>query len=118
MWQTARFIQKKQRNKLHTVSWDGIANSSDTNKAYGNFTEIFGSLYGKCFPKKIKLKPQKYNNFSITSEIKKLFKRKQKLYEKFFKNEIKKVRTYINLKKVALNPLNVSLKVFIIRVKY
>ena len=52
---------------LRTVSRDSITNSSDTNKAYDNFIEIFGPLYDECFPeKKIKLKPQKYNNPWIT----------------------------------------------------
>ena len=71
------------------------------------------------FPKKkIKLKPQKYNNPWINKGIKKSSKRKQKLYEKFLKNRMTKMRSYINLTKVFLNPLNVSLKGFIIRVKY
>ena len=68
--------------------------------------------------KKIKLKSQKYNNPWITKGIKKSSKRKQKLYEKFLKNRNEKMRSYINLTKVFLNPLNVSLKGFIIRVKY
>ena len=74
--------------KLHTGSWDSITNSSDRNKAYDNFIEFFSSLYDECFPKKkIKLKPQKYNNSWITKGIKKSFKRKQKLYEKFLKKQ-------------------------------
>ena len=61
----------KFKYKLRTVSWDSITNSSDTNKAYDNFIEIFSSLYDECFPKKkIKLKPQKYNNPSITKGTK------------------------------------------------
>ena len=63
---------------------------------------IFSSLYDKCFPKKkIKLKPQKYNNPWITKGIKKSSKRKQKLYEKFLKNRNEKneklYKSYINL---------------------
>ena len=53
----------KFKYKLGTVSWESITNSSDTNKAYDNFIEIFSSLYDECFPKKkTKLKPQKYDN--------------------------------------------------------
>ena len=82
---------EKFKYKLRTISWDSITNSSDTNKAYDNFIEIFSSLYDECFPKKkIKLKPRKYNNPWITKGIKKLSKRKQKLYKKFLKNENKK----------------------------
>ena len=82
---------EKFKCKLRTVSWDCITNSSDTNKAYDNFIEIFSSLYDECFPrKKIKLKPQNYNNPWITKGIKKSSKRKQKLYEKFLKNRNEK----------------------------
>ena len=82
---------EKFKYKLRTISWDSITNSSDTNKAYDNFIEIFSSLYDECFPKKkIKLKPRKYNNPWITKGIKKLSKRKQKLYKKFLKNENEK----------------------------
>ena len=73
---------EKFKYKLRTVSLDSITNSSDTNKAYDNFIEIFRSLYDECFPKKkIKLKPQKYNNPWINKGIKKSSKRKQKLCE-------------------------------------
>ena len=51
---------EKFKYKLRSVSWDSITNSSDTNKAYDNFIEIFSSLYDECFPKnKIKSKPEK-----------------------------------------------------------
>ena len=43
---------EKFKYKLRTVSWDNITNSSDTNKAYDNFIEIFSSLCDECFPKK------------------------------------------------------------------
>ena len=43
---------EKFKYELHTVSWDSITNSSDTNKAYDNFIEIFSSIYDECFPKK------------------------------------------------------------------
>ena len=110
---------EKFRYKLRTVSWDIITNSSDTNKAYDNFIEIFSSLFDECFPKKkIELKPQKYNNPWINKGIKKSSKRKQKLYEKFLKNRNEKNKKLYKSYKVFLNPLNVSLKGFIIRVKY
>ena len=106
--------------KLRTVSCGSITNFSDTNKAYDNFFESFSSLYDECFPKKkIKLKLQKYNNPWITKGIRKSSKRKQKLFEEFFlKTEMKKMRSYLNLTKVFLNQLYVTLKGFIIRVKY
>ena len=108
---------EKFKYKLRTVSWDYITNFSDMDKTYDNFIEFFSSLYDECFPKKkIKLKPQKYNNPRMTKGIKKSSKRKQKLYKKFLKN--RNERSYINLTKVFLNPVNVSLKGFIIRVKY
>ena len=69
---------EKFRFKLRTVIRDSITNSSDMNKAYDNFIEIFSSLFDDFFPKKkMKLKPQKYNNPRITKGIKKSSKRKQ-----------------------------------------
>ena len=111
---------EKFKYKLRTVSCGSITNFSDTNKAYDNFFESFSSLYDECFPKKkIKLKLQKYNNPWITKGIRKSSKRKQKLFEEFFlKTEMKKMRSYLNLTKVFLNQLYVTLKGFIIRVKY
>ena len=79
---------EKFKYKLRTVSWDSITNSSDTNKAYDNFIEIFSSLYDECFPKKkIKLKPQKYNNPWITKRIKKLSKKKTEIVRKNLKKQ-------------------------------
>ena len=91
---------EKFKFKLPTVSWDSITNSSDTNKAYDNFIEIFSSLFDEYFPKKkIELKPQKYNNPWITKRIKKSSKRKQKLYENFFENRNEKnVKLYKSYK--------------------
>ena len=87
---------EKFKYKLRTVSWDSITNSADANNAYDNFIEIFSSFYDECFPKKkINLKPQKYNNPWITKGIKKLSKRKQKLYEKFLKNRNEKKKEII-----------------------
>ena len=43
---------EKFKYNLRTVSWDSITNSSDKNKAYDNFIEIFSSFYDECFPKK------------------------------------------------------------------
>ena len=63
-------VEKFKYNQRNVI-WDSITNSSDTNKAYDNFIEIFSSLYDECFPKKkIKLKPCKYNNPQITKGIK------------------------------------------------
>ena len=82
---------EKFKYKLRTVSWESFTNSSDTNKAYDNFIEIFSSVYDECFPKKkIKLKAQKYNSPWITKGIKKSSKKTQKLYEKFLKNRNEK----------------------------
>ena len=92
---------------MRNVTWDSITKSSDTNKAYDCFNEIFSSLYDKCFPKnKIKLKPQKYDNPWMTKKMKESSKRNQKLYEKFLTNRNKNKISYINLTKVFLNPLN------------
>ena len=98
---------QKLKYKLRTVIWGSITNSSDTNTEYDNFIDIFHSFYDECL---IKLKLQKFNNPWITKEIKESSKWKQKLYKIFLKNrneKKKKKRSFINLKEVFLNPLNV-----------
>ena len=66
----------KFKYQLRTVHWDSITNSSDANKAYNEFIEIFSSLYDECFPK-MKNKTSKVQN-------------PRKLYEKFLKNRNEK----------------------------
>ena len=79
---------EKFKYKLHIVSWDSITNSSDTNKAYDNFVEIFSSLYDEYFPKKkIKLKPQKYNNPWITKGMKKSSKKPPEIVREILKKQ-------------------------------
>ena len=78
----------KNSNTNCTVSWDSITCSSDKNKAYDNFIEIFSSHYGECFPKKkIKLKPQKNNNPWITKETKKIVQKKTEIVRKILKKQ-------------------------------
>ena len=82
------FSVEKFKYKLHTVSWDSITNSSDTNKAYDNFIETFSSLCDECFPKKkIKLKPQKYNNPWITKGMKKSSKKPPEIVREILKKQ-------------------------------
>ena len=66
------------------------------------FFNIIDLLYGECFPvTKIKLKQKKHFTPSITRGIKKLSKRKEKLYEKFLKHRTilskENYKTYKNL---------------------
>ena len=66
------------------------------------FFNIIDLLYGKCFSiTKIKLKQKKHFTPWITRGIKKLSKRKEKLYEKFLKNRTtlseENYKTYKNL---------------------
>ena len=87
---------KKLKQKLRDVTWDDIKTFDSANHSYNRFLQIFLSLYNECFPKiKIKLKPQKHFRPWIT-----LGKRKQRLYEKIFKNQTAKseaeYKTYKN----------------------
>ena len=62
------------------------------NEAYNKFLEIFTELYEEYFLiRKIKIKPKRALSPWITNGIAKSSKRKQKLYQKFFKH-----RTPIN----------------------
>ena len=74
------------KQKLREENWNEVKQSNNANKSYTKFSEICTSLYEECFPKfKIKLNQRKNLSPWITKGIKKLSKRKQKLYEKFLK---------------------------------
>ena len=74
------------KQKLREVNWNEVKQSNNANESYAKFSEICTSLYEECFPKfKIKLNQRKNLSPWITKGIKKLSKRKQKLYEKFLK---------------------------------
>ena len=72
------------KQKLYETSWDDIDASQ-------NSDEAFSDLYYTYFPKRqIKLKSKDLESPWITNDIKKSFKRKQRLYEKFLKNRNEK----------------------------
>ena len=84
----------KFKQKLRNIDWNNIKILRNVNDAYSKFLEIFLSLYNECFPKiKVKLKPQRQFNPWITKGIRKSSKKKQKLYEKFFKKRTKQSET-------------------------
>ena len=74
----------------------------NSNEAYINFSNIIDSVYDECLPvAKIRLKQKKHFTPWITRGIKKSFKRKQKLYQKFLKHRTilneEKYKAYKNL---------------------
>ena len=73
---------------LTKVDWSKVFHSSDPNKAYDEFLNIFTSLYDIYFPiKKIKIKSKNLASPWITTGIIKSSKRKQMLYEKWLKRK-------------------------------
>ena len=65
-------------------------------KAYETFHFIFSDFYGTAFPKRdIEIKTQHLQSPWITRGLQKSSKRKQRLYEKFFKKEQPKMKLYI-----------------------
>ena len=93
---------KKLKQKLRDVTWNDIKTFDSVNPSYNRFLQIFLSLCNECFPKiKIKLKLQKHFRPWITIGIRKSSKRKQRLYEKFFKTRTAKskaeYKTYKNM---------------------
>ena len=90
-----QFIYKRDFNKnslnlfklkLFETSCHSLKNIADANELYHKFLKIFSSLYEKYFSlTKVKLKPKRKKYPWITNEIVRLSKRKQKVYEVFFK---------------------------------
>ena len=76
---------------LENIKWDQLLPSNAPNEAYNVFLKIFSDLYDAAFPKKeIEIKSKYLNTPWITKEIRKSFKRKQLLYEKYLKIRSKK----------------------------
>ena len=72
---------------MRDINWSKVRQCRNVNEAYINFFNIIDSLYDECFPvANIRLKQKKHFTPWITRGIKKSFKRKQKLYEKFLKH--------------------------------
>ena len=75
------------KQKLYETSCDEMEMSQNPDQAYKTFLTKFSDLYNIYFPTKIiKVKNKYLNSTWITKGIKKSSKRKQRLYEKFFKN--------------------------------
>ena len=71
---------------MRDINWGKVRQCRNANEANINFFNIIDSLYDECFPvAKIRLKQKKHFTPWITRGIKKSSKRKQKLYEKFLK---------------------------------
>ena len=79
------------KQKLYETNWDDIEVSQNHDEAYKSFLNKFSDLYDTYSPKKqIKLKSKDLQSPWITNGIKKSSKRKQRLYEKFLKNQNEK----------------------------
>ena len=93
----------KFKQKLRNIDWKNIKILRNVNEVYSKFIKIFLSLYNECFPTiKFRLKPQRQFNHCITKGIKKSFKKKQKLYEKFLKIRTKQSETEYKVYKNTL----------------
>ena len=73
--------------KLSQIEWKNIIKTLDNpNTAYENFFDIFFKTSDKYFPEvRIKIKAKTNQNPWIKKRIRKSFKKKQKLYERFLK---------------------------------
>ena len=82
---TERFNQA-----LHKSDWDEIETCDNPSKCYKLFFKIFLTIYENSFLRKtIELGLKDIQNPWITSEIKRSFQRKQRLYELKTRNEKK-----------------------------
>ena len=72
---------------LGNIKWGNILPANSPDKAYETFHFIFSDLYDTAFPKReIEIKTQYLQPPRITRGLQKSSKRKQRLYEKFFKS--------------------------------
>ena len=76
---------------LYQNDWDAIKTHQDTNESYNNFISTFYTIYDAFFPiNKVEIKTKDLESAWITKGLKKSSKRKQCLYSKFLKKDIKK----------------------------
>ena len=73
---------EKFNQKLYEIDWNQVKSCEHPSESYEIFLAKFLSIYNAFFPKKnIKVKSKGIQSPWITAGIKKLFKRKQRLYE-------------------------------------
>ena len=71
---------------LNSVDWNLITQASTSDSSYNIFLDKFPKLYDIAFPeRKIELKQKDLPSPWITRGLKKISKRKQRLYQKFLK---------------------------------
>ena len=71
---------------FQSTDWDLITQTSSANDSYDIFLERFIKIYDQAFPeRKIKIKQKNLSSLWISKGLKKSSKRKQRLYETFFK---------------------------------
>ena len=69
-----------------STDWDLLTQTSSTNDSYNIFLERFIKIYDQAFPeRKIEIKKKNLPSPWISKGLRKSSKRKQRLYEKFFK---------------------------------
>ena len=94
------------KQDVYKTNWKDIEAFTDPNEAYKAFLARFLLLYDKKFPiRKIKIKAKDLESPWITNGIKKSSKKKQRLYQKFLKQELKKMNLNIKTIKNYLNQL-------------
>ena len=88
------------KTKLANTDWSFIYNFIDSNNAYEYFLKIFKKLYDDCFPKqKITMKTKSFQSPWMSTGLLKSSKKKQKLYEKYLKTKLLKMRLNIKITK-------------------
>ena len=71
---------------FNSTDWGLLTQTLSTNDSYNIFLEKFIKIYDKAFPeRKIEMKPKNLSSPWISKDLRKLSKRKQRLYEKCLK---------------------------------
>ena len=111
---------------LENINWDQFLPSNAPIEAYNTYLKIFSDLYDIAFPKKeIKIKSKYLNTPWFTKGLRKSSKRKQRLNEKFLKNQTldnekiyKDYKTYLRKLKIKQRKIITELKLNLLKMIY
>ena len=96
---------------FNSTDWDLLTQTSSANDSYNIFLERFIKIYDQAFPeRKIEIKKKNLPSPWISKGLRKSSKRKQRLYENFFKKRSDKNYETYNIYKNLFEKLKKQLK--------
>ena len=102
---------------FNSTDWDLLTQTSSTNDSYNIFLERFIKIYDQVFPeRKIEIKQKNMPSPWISKGLRKLSKRKQRLYRKFSKQRSDKNCETYKIYKNLFEKIKKSQKKFIFKI--